>query len=74
MMGWIWFASFGKNLDMAVRLPTRRCTSLTLVGLHISIMALHFSGLASISCCVSMKPKHFPLSTVKTHFSGLSLR
>jgi len=32
---------------MAVRRPMRRWTSLMLVGLRISIIASHFSGLAS---------------------------
>ena len=31
-----------------MRRPMRRCTSLTLVGLRISMIALHFSGLASM--------------------------
>jgi len=74
MMGRVCLASLGRNLDMAVRRPTRRSTSLTLVELRISIIALNFSGLASILHCLSMKPKNFPLSTLKTHFSGLSLR
>jgi len=59
MIGRVWSASIGRNLDMAVRWPTKRCTSLTLVGLCISIMALHFSGFSSIPRCVSMKPKIF---------------
>ena len=67
-------ASVGRNLDMTVRRPIKRWTSLTLVGSRISIIALHFSGLASMSHCVSMKPRNLPLSTLKTHFSGLSLR
>jgi len=33
---------------MAVRRPMRRWTSLTVVGLRISMIALHFSGLASM--------------------------
>jgi len=74
MKGRVWSASFGRNLDMTVKWTTRRCNSLTLVGLRISIMALHFSGLASILCCVSMKPKNFLLSMPKTHFSWLSMR
>jgi len=74
MMGWVSSANFGKNLDIAVRQPIKRCTSLTLVGLRILNMALHFSGSASIPHCISIKPKNFLLSTLKTHFSGLSLR
>jgi len=41
-MGQICSTSFGRNLDMAVRRPTRRCTSLTLVRLCISIIAFAF--------------------------------
>jgi len=74
IMGWICSANFGRNMDMAVRQPIRRWTSLTLLELHISMMALHFSGLASIPRCVSMKPKNLPPSTPNTHFLGLSLR
>jgi len=74
IMGWVCSTSFGRNMDMVVRRPIRRWTSLTLVGLRISIIALYFSRLASMPRCVSMKPRNFPLSTLKTHFSGLSLR
>jgi len=49
-------------------------TSLTLLGLRISRMALHFSRLASMLRCVSMKPRNLPRSTPKTHFSGLRRR
>jgi len=73
-MGRVCSANLGRNLDMAVRRPTRRCTSLTLVGLHISIIALHYLRLASIPRCVSMKPRNFQLSTSKIHFLGLSVR
>jgi len=58
-MGPVLSANFGRNLDMAVRQPIKRCTSFTFFGLRISIMALHFSGFASIPR-VSMKPKKFP--------------
>jgi len=74
IIGWICLASFGRNLDMAVRRPIRRWTSLTLLGLRILMTALHFSGLASMSRCVSMKPRNLPRSTPNKHFSGLSLR
>jgi len=59
---------------MAVRRLIRRWTSLTLLGLRISIMALHFSGLGSMSRCVSMKPRNLPRSTPNTHFLGFTLR
>jgi len=73
-MGRVLSANLGRNLDMAVKWPIKHCTSFTFVGLRISIMALHFSGFASIPHCVSMKPKNFPLSTPNRLFSGLSLR
>jgi len=47
-MGWVCSASLGKKWEMAVRRPMRRWTSLMLVGLRISIIALHFSGLGSM--------------------------
>ena len=48
MMGWVCSANLGRKREMAVRRPMRRWTSLTLVGLRISMMALHFLGLASM--------------------------
>jgi len=72
--GWVCSASFGRNQDIAVRWPIKRWTFLTLVGLRISMITLHFSELASMSRCVSMKPRNLPMSMLKTHFSGLSLR
>jgi len=71
-MGRILLPSLGRNLDMVVKRPTKRCTSLTFVGLYISIIALHFSGFSSIPRCVSINRKNFPLSTLNTHFSRLS--
>jgi len=59
---------------MAVSQPMRRCTSLTLLGLCISIIALHFSGLALMPRCISMKPRNLPRSTPKMHFSVLRQR
>jgi len=59
IMGWVCSASFGKNLDMAVRWPIRHWTSLKLLGLRISMMAVQFSGFASMSRYMSMKPKNF---------------
>jgi len=59
---------------MAVRQPMRRCISLMLVGLRISMIALHFSGLASMLRWVSMNPRNLPRSTLKTHLSGLRQR
>jgi len=66
-------ANFKRKHEMAVSLPTSRCTSLIFAGLLISMMVWHFSGLASIPHCVSMKPRNFPPSTPNVHFSGSSL-
>jgi len=74
MIGWVCSASLGRKWEMAVRRPMRRCTSLTLVGLRISMIALHFSGLASIPRWVSMNPRNLPRSTPNTHLSGLRRR
>jgi len=73
-MGWVCSASLGRKPKMAVRRPMRRCTSLTLVGLHISIIALHFSGLASMPRWISMNPRNLLRSTPKTNLSGLRRR
>jgi len=48
--------------------------SLMLVGLRISIIALHFSGLASMPRWVSMKPRNLPWLMPNTHLSGLRQR
>jgi len=74
MMGWVCSTSFGRNLEMAVRQSIRRWTSLILLGLHISMIVVHFSGFALMPRCVSLKPKNLPRSMPKTYFSGLSLR
>ena len=71
MMGWVCSANLGRKREMAVSRPMRRCTSLTLVGLHISMIALHFSGLASMPRWVGMNPRNLPRSTPNTHLSGL---
>jgi len=73
MIGLIFSANFGKNLDRDVSLPTTLCTSFRVVGLCIFNMVEHLSGLASIALWVSMKPKNFPPSTINTHFVGFSL-
>jgi len=74
MMGWVCSTSLGRKREMAMRLPMRRCTSLTLVGLRISMIALHFSGLASMSCWGSMNHRNLLRSTPKMHLSGLRRR
>jgi len=71
IMGWVCSASLGRKREMAVRRPMRRWTSLTVVGLRISMIALHFSGLASMSRWVNTKPRNLPRSTPNTHLSGL---
>jgi len=73
IIGLVLSANLGRKREMAVSLPTSRYTSLMFVGLLISIIVWHFSGLASIPRCVSMKPRNFPSSTLNVHFSGLSL-
>jgi len=73
IIGLVLSANLGRKREIAVNLPTRRCTSLTFVGLLMLIIAWHFSGLASIPRCVSMNPRNLPPSTPKVHFSGLSL-
>jgi len=59
---------------MAVRQPISRWTSLTVVGLRISMMALHFSELTSMPRWVNMKPRNLPRSTPNTHLSGFRRR
>jgi len=73
-MGWVCSASLGRKREMAVRRPMRRCTSLMLVVLRISMIALHFSGLASIPRWVSMNPRNLSRSMLNTHLSGLRRR
>jgi len=73
-MGWVCSASLGRKQEMALRRSMRRCTSLTLVGLRISMIALHFLGLASMSRWVSMNPRNLPRSTPKMHLSGVRQR
>jgi len=74
IMGWVCSASLGRKREMAVRRPMRRWTSLTVVGLRISMIALHFSGLASMPRWVNIKPRNLPWSTPNTHLSGLRRR
>ena len=46
----------------------------SVVEVHISMIALHFSGLASMPRWVNMKPRNLPRSTPNTHLSGLRRR
>jgi len=73
-MGWVCSASLGRKREMAVKRPIRRWTSLIVVGLRISMMALHFSGLASMPRWVNIKPRNLLRSTLNTHLSGLRRR
>jgi len=74
IVGWVCSASLGSKREMAVRRPMRHWTSLMLVGLRISIITLHISGLTSMPRWVSMKPRNLPRSTPNTHLSGLRRR
>jgi len=74
MMDWVCSASLGRKREMVVRCPMKRCTALTLVGLRISMIALHFLGLASMPRWVSMNLRNLPRLTPKTHLSGLRRR
>ena len=69
-MGWVCSASLGRKREMVVM----RCTSLMLVELHILMIALHFSELASMPHWVSMNPRNLPRSTPKMHLSVLRRR
>jgi len=73
-MGWVCSASLGRKREMVVRRPMRHWTSLMLVGLRISIIALQFSRLASMPRWVSMKSRNLLRSTPYTHLSGLRQR
>jgi hypothetical protein len=46
--------------------------SLIMSGASISVMAMIFSGLASIPRLLTMNPSNFPDGTPNTHFVGLS--
>jgi hypothetical protein len=51
--------------------PVSFCTSLIVAGASISVMAVVFTGLASIPRLLMMKPSNFPDGTPKTHLVGL---
>jgi len=73
-MGWVCSTSSGRKREMTVRWPIRRWTSLIVVGLRISMIAMHFSGLASMPRWVNIKPRNLPRSTPNTHLFGLRQR
>jgi hypothetical protein len=52
--------------------PVSFCTSLIVAGASIAVMAVIFTGLASIPHLLMMKPSNFPDGTPKTHLVGLS--
>jgi len=67
----ILYVNLGKKRASDIKWPTNRWISLRFLGLLISAMAVHLSGLASIPRAVSIKPRNFPIGTPNTHFSGL---
>jgi hypothetical protein len=62
------------NLFRAAMHPVSFCTSLMHVGAFILVMAEIFSGLASMSRWLMMKPSSLPDSTPKTHLFWLSFQ
>lgn len=60
--------------DKEATLPLSRCTYFTLLRLHIWMIALHFSKLASIPRLVSIQPKNLSACIPNEHFSVFSLR
>ena len=68
--------TFSPNLPMKLRaasLPVGFCTPLRFFGFSIVIMALIFSGLASMPRAEMRYPNNCPDGTPNMHFSGLSL-
>ena len=60
------------KLLRAATLLVRDCTSFIVFGEDISIMALTFSGFASIPLCDIMKLRNFPKESPKAHLAGFS--
>jgi hypothetical protein len=60
------------NLFRATMHPVSFCTSLIVAGASMSVMAMMFSGLASIPRLLTMNLSNFPDGTPNTHFVGLS--
>jgi hypothetical protein len=60
------------NLFRAAIHPVSFCTSLIVAGASMSVMAMIFSGLASIPRLLMMNLSNFPDGTPNTHFVGLS--
>jgi hypothetical protein len=60
------------NLFRAAMHPVSFCTFLIVARASISVMAMIFTGLASIPQLLTMKPSNFPDGPPKTHLVGLS--
>ena len=73
IIGPVFLANLGMDLDMAVNFPTSLWISLTFFRLLISTIAWHLFGFTSISLCVSMNPRNVSPSMPNTHFSRFSL-
>jgi hypothetical protein len=58
------------NLFRAAIHPVSFCISLIVVGASMSVMAMIFTGLASIPRLLMMNPSNFRDGTPKTHFLG----
>jgi len=57
-------------MDNVVNRPISFCTYFIFRELLISMIALHFPGLASMPRCVSMNPKNLPIQPRAHIFSG----
>ena len=66
--------SLDKNRFKAAMQHVSFWTSLIVAGASIAMMALIFSGLASISLLLTMNPSSFLEGTPKTHLVGLSFQ
>jgi hypothetical protein len=62
------------NLFRAAMHPVSFCTYLMHVGAFMLVMAEIFSGLASMSWWLMIKPSSLPDGTPKTHLFGLSFQ
>jgi len=70
-IGLIFSISLGRKCASDVRRPTNGWISFRFLGLLISAMEAHLSGLASMPWAVNMNPRNLPADTPNTHFSGL---
>ena len=66
--------SLDKNRFKAAMQPVSFWMSLMVAGASMAMMALIFSGLASIPWLLMINPSSFPESTPKTHLVGLSFQ